>query len=585
MARPDAKTYIDLYNDAKQLRVPREADWRLAAAYCNPKQYNAWNSTGPSTNIGSMAAARRIAYDSTAMRALPKFQAVCERILTPHNMRYQALSVSDRNLASNIHVRTFFDTLNDKLFAKRYEAKALFIQSSAEMYGSIGTYGTGPVYLGNRKPSPTNKRGGFLYRSCALRDVYILIDDDGSVSHVFRRFWLNCRQFKQKFPGAPVPKCFAAQDASGKMQEASFFEFVHVVCERADYDPSSLFVNRHAFTGSYISVTDATYVGDEQGFVSQPYLTPRIGTEAGDPYGYGVASQAIPAMGTASQIKKTVIKQGQKAVDPVLLTHDDGIMNGSVDLRPGAQNPGAVDKQGRLLVHALPTGDFKVSDQLLTDERDDINDAFLVKLFQMLMQEGEKTAEEVLQFIADRAMMVAPLMGRVQSEFLSPATEREIDLLVESGEMPPYPPELVEAKGGYDIIYTSPMAKGMYADEVQGFMRAVNFAEQLAQGTGDPSYMDNFNFDTAIPEMAEMQATPARWMATPAQKASKGDARSKMQQQQQLLQNAGNISAAAKNVQAMQGAQGAQIPPPMQGGVPAAQPPMMPALPGMPNGQ
>lgn len=576
MANLTAADYIKLYTDAKSQRSRHEPDWRLASAHCLPRQYSAWQTEGPTAYVnGSMAAARRVAYDTTAMRALPKFMAVLERICTPHNMRWQRLAVTDRSLARNPHVRNYFDILNDQLFAYRYESKANFIQASSEVYSGLGVYGNAPIYYGQRSnKSNYKKKNGFLYKACGLRDVFILVDDEGCVSHTFRRMFFNYRQFKMRWPEGPVPKCFAAQE-KGTPSETTFYEFVHIVCLRQDYDDKALGVQRHPYMGVYISVADNQFVGEEQGFRSNPYLFPRIFTEADNPYGSGVAAQALPAMGTASQIKKTVIKQGQKAVDPVILTHDDGVMNGQVDLRPGAQNPGGLNRSGQELVKVLPTGDFKVSDMLLKDERDDINDAFFVKLFQIFTDLPEMTAEQSMQRLSEVSTIVAPVMGRIQSEFTGPGTERELDMLAEMGVMPPMPPELVEAKGDYQIVYTSPMAMGMYMEEVSGFIASVNDSIRLVEATQDPSYLDHYNFDAAIPEMAEFRAVPARWMNDANVKAKMGANRAQQQQQQQLIQNAANLSKAAQTAQQMQGPASAQMPAP-GGQVPQQLPPLTP---------
>jgi len=134
----------------------------------------------------------------------------------------------------------------------------------------------------------------------------------------------------------------------------------------------------------------------------------------------------------------------------------------------------------------------------------------------------------------------------LQSEFLAPCTEREIDLLFEMGVLPQMPPELIEAKGEFEIEYTSPMAKGIHAEESSGFMRTVEMALGVAQATGDPSHLDVFNFDVAIPEIADNQGTPARWLFDAKQIAAKRDDRAEQQQQSELIANAGGLATAAK---------------------------------------
>ena len=57
--------------------------------------------------------------------------------------------------------------------------------------------------------------------------------------------------------------------------------------------------------------------------------------------------QAMPAAGSVNQMKRTLLRQGQKAVDPPLLASDDGILSGRVGLTPGYVNFGAVNAQGQ----------------------------------------------------------------------------------------------------------------------------------------------------------------------------------------------------------------------------------------------
>ena len=56
-------------------------------------------------------------------------------------------------------------------------------------------------------------------------------------------------------------------------------------------------------------------------------------------------------------------------------------------------------------------------------------------------------------------------------------------------------------------------------------MRSVEMTGQIATATGDQSYFDVYDFDTAIPEMSISQHTPAHWLADEKKKAAKAAAR------------------------------------------------------------
>jgi hypothetical protein len=447
-------------------------------------------------------------------------------------------------------VREFFDTLTNLLFKYRYNPHSRFKISTSEMYGSLGVYGNGPVFIGERKPKTSYRVPGIKYVSFPLRDTFVLTDDDGNVSHLFRRFFLNARMFKTKFPNEKMPPQIEQASKLGDKSENKYFEFVHYVAPRdeAVFDPQALDNRRFPYAAVYVCVEEKCIVGEESGYRSMPYKMPRTSTISGDPYGYSPAVQALASMGTASAIKKTIIKQGQRAVDPALLAADDMVMNGAVDLRPGAVNPGGVSRDGRALVQPVPMGDFRIGDALLQDERRDIEDSFFVTLFQILTETPEMTATEVMERVAEKAALLAPTMGRLQSEFGGPAIERELDVLDEIGvlDQVEVPPELVEAKGEYEIIYTSPMAQSMYAEEVSGFMRATEYAMGVAGATGDPSALDHFNFDAALPEISSYMAVPARWLNEAENIAEARQQRQQQQQQAQAMQNAAGLASAAK---------------------------------------
>ena len=553
MARMKAMDVLRRYTDARSARSRHENDWRLASAYCLPRHYNSWRTDGPAYYGGSPSdALKRVAYDSTGIRSLPKYVAVLEQIATPHKMRYQILSASNKDLMRIRRVRDYFQEVTNLLFRMRYAPAAQFMQASSEVYASLGAYGTGPCYLGRRQPNALSRTPSFFYRANPLRDIFVLVNDQGEIDTVFRRFYLNARQFSQKFPNDPMPQCMSMK--GGQMHtDNDYHEFIHVVHPRDDHDPGSLGVERHPMVGSYLCVKDATYIGEEEGYRSMPYLIPRTFTEAGDPYGFSPAQFALPALGTASAVKKTMLKQGQKAADPVILAHDDGVMNGPVDQRPGAVNYGGVDKNGKKLITTLDTGNFNVSEKILQDERSDIEDSFFVFIFKLLEENREMTATEVVERAAKETALLSPTMGRLQTDWVAKFTDRELDLADEMGEMPKMPPELLEAKGEYENIYTSPMAKNIYAEETSGFMRATEMALNIVNATQDQSHLDHFNFDVAIPEISDNMAVPARWMNDKEDKEQIAAQRAEATQQQQLVENAGPIAGALKAAQGVEG--------------------------------
>lgn len=550
MTVSEAKKIIMRYEQAKAIRSPLEADWRMASAYTRPSQYSAWAGKGPSHLVGQQGASRRVAFDSTGPRSLPKYQAILERMVSPYGTRWHTLTPSNEHLRKQRRVKMYFDELTSLLFRMRYHPRANFRSATSEMYAQIGTYGNGPVFVGKRRLSPAAKDPGFLYKSISMRDYFVERDDEGNMRASFRRMWLNVHDVAAKFRGTEMPPRVAAEASKPSPDANKFFEFVHFVEVREEgHDPNALGNERHPYRGEFICVDDAVRVGDEHGYADNPYLMPRATPDSDGPYGYSPAVSVLSSLGGASAMKKTNLKQGQQAVQPTLLAHDDGVANGTVDLRPGAINYGAVNQDGRPMVHTLPAGNYQIGKDLLQDERRDIEDAFFVTLFQILTETPEMTATEVMERVAEKTALLAPTMGSMQSEWAGPMIGREIGLLAEMGKLPEMPPELVEAEGEYDVVYTSPMAKGMYAEEVSGLMRSVEMATQVATVKGEPSALDHFDFDAAIPEVADYMAVPTRWMKDEAAVKQERDNRSAQAQEAQLMNNAGPLAQAAKTAE------------------------------------
>jgi hypothetical protein len=167
---------------------------------------------------------------------------------------------------------------------------------------------------------------------------------------------------------------------------------------------------------------------------------------------------------------------------------------------------------------------------------------FLVSLFKVLSEHPNMTATQVIELVNEKGILVAPTLGRQETEYLGPMIDRELDVLASQlgtdGRplLPPMPPVLREARGEYQVVYTSPLALSQQAAKAAGFIRSVETAKEVVNITQDPSYLDWADFDTAMPAIARIQATPEDWMADDKMIAVKRKARAKQQAQQAQIQ-------------------------------------------------
>ena len=472
-------------------------------------------------------------YDSTATLALARFGSILDSLLTPRNQTWHTLKATDGLLNKKRDVRLWFDEVTKVLFHQRYQTTANFASQNQMVYKSLGAFGSGAMFIDGLS---TGK--GLRYRNVGLGEIYFVENHQGIVDKCFRYFELTARQAIQKW-GQKIPDEIRSVGAANPEQ---IFHFVHLVEPREEgFDPGRK-DHKGMKYASYYVVREGSKLLEEGGYHVFPYAISRYDQYPGEVYGRSPAMDLLPAIKTLNEEKKTMLKQGHRVVDPVLLAHDDGVVD-SFSLKPGAINAGGVTADGRPLVHALPTGNLAVGKELMDDERTLINDGFLVSLFQILTESPQMTATEVLERAKEKGILLAPTIGRQQSEYLGPSIEREIDVLSQQGQIPPMPMALKEAMGEFQIVYDSPLTRSQKAEEASGLQRTLETALNAANVMQDPSMLFYFNFDTIIPAIAEIQGVPFHWMNSPEVVQAKKQQQAQQNQMRQQVEAAPGAAA------------------------------------------
>jgi hypothetical protein len=526
-------TAQDILEELGQLTGDRgnwESHWneiaqRVLPAYVNTFQTNSFRSPGEKRT--------EYIFDSTASVALKRFGAILDSLLTPRNTTWHRLLPSDPYLAKDRSVKLWFEEATRILFRHRYAPMANFASQNQQNYLSLGAFGTGCVFVDQLRNEP-----GLRYRAVGLGEIYFKENHQGLVDTAYRRFELTARQAQQQW-GDALPKSIA--ECQNKNQK---FWFVHCTKPREDYDRDRLDAKGMPIASYYVAEEGQVLLAEE-GFTSFPYAISRYEQAPGEVYGRSPAMDVLPAIKTLNEEKKTLLKQGHRAVDPVLLLHDDGVLS-DFSLKPGALNYGGVDSNGRRLVDTLPVGNIAVGKEMMDDERAIINDAFLVTLFQILVETPQMTATEVMERTREKGILLAPTIGRQQSEYLGPLIEREVDLLVRQGLLPPPPPVLLEAQGEYRVEYDSPLSRAQRAEEVAGIMRTIETTLGVVNVTQNPEPLDHFNWDAIVPEIAEIQAVPQRWMRAMDQVQAIRQGRQQQAEQQQAINALPGVAAVTK---------------------------------------
>ena len=522
----------DIIREHEQMVSDRgvwEEHWREIAERVLPRQdwFQASNKTPGEKRTEKV-------FDATAGLALERFAAAMESMLTPRTMRWHKLKVRNPAISDNKAIQAYLDEVTNILFQVRYNPKANFASQVHENYMSLGAFGTGAIFIDDVIGT------GIRYRSIHLSEVYFCENYAGIIDKVHRKFEMTARQAAQRWGVERLPEKVRA--ALEKQPETKF-EFIHCVKPNDDMMPGRRDYRGMPYVSYYIS-TDGKSIISEGGFRTMPYAVSRYVTAPKEIYGRSPAMTVLPEIKMINEMSKTVIRAAHKIVDPPLLLQEDGVLQ-AFNARPGALNFGGVNERGEQMVQPLQTGArVDIGMEMMEQRRKVINDAFLITLFQILVESPNMTATEAMLRAQEKGALLAPTMGRQQSEMLGPMIERELDILATAGVLPPMPDELAEMGGDVEIEYVSPLNRAQRAEEGVAILRTLESVTPLAQI--DPSVMMIFNPEMIARELSEINGVPAKVLRSREEIEQMKMEQAQMAEAQQLLQAAPVVANSAK---------------------------------------
>jgi hypothetical protein len=466
-------------------------------------------------------------------------------------MKWHKLTSRDPALQDNIEVQAYLDEVTNILFQVRYSPKANFASQAHENYMSLGAFGTGALFIDDIVGT------GIRYKSIHLSEIYFAENYAGVVDKVNRKFELTARQAAQRFGyEALTDKMRTCLEKSPEQT----FEFIHCVKPNEEMKRGRRDYRGMPFSSYYLAL-EGRQMMSENGYQSFPYAVSRYVTAPKEIYGRSPAMTVLPDIKMINEMSKTVIRAAHKIVDPPLLLQEDGVLQ-AFNTRPGALNYGGVDDQGRQVVQPLQTGArVDIGMEMMEQRRKVINDAFLITLFQILVDAPNMTATEAMLRAQEKGALLAPTMGRQQSEMLGPMIERELDILARAGVLPPMPEAMIEQGGEIEIEYVSPLNRAQRAEEGVAILRTLESIIPLAQY--DPSVLMVFDPEMIARELSEINGVPAKILRSREQIEQMKMQQAEQAQAEQLLQAAPVVANSAKTMAetaALAGQQPAALP-------------------------
>lgn len=479
--------------------------------------------------------------ESTAPLALTRYASAVEGFLVPRGERWSKLRTTDTSLNNSARVKLWFDSANDMLFNVRYDPRAGF---QSQMHGTltgVGAFGTAGLFVDGQVKTGNggNVSAGTQYTGIPLVNLYVSTGANGMVDTVHREWRHTARNCVSDF-GEDCPdeiRTMAEKDPDTE------YTIVHIVMPNPDYRPGALGPRGQVYASFYLWL-DKSHVIRRRGYNTLRYAIARGPSGPGEHYGRSAAMTVLAEIKTINEMRRSILRAQHMNLNPPTLIHSE--MGANFRIRPGDVNAGMVSPDGKPLAIPFQMGErFQPAENEMERIRHVINDAFLLTLFQILIERPQQTATETLQRAKEQAVLVAPLIGRLQSDFLGGMIESEMDIMAEYGALPEIPPELIEARGEYQITYTSDIVRALEVGELQAYRAWLSDVGPMAEI--NPEMLELVDHEGILREAAEKRGIPQKHIRTTDQLAALRQQKQAAQAQQQVIPAAQELAAMEKS--------------------------------------
>jgi hypothetical protein len=471
-------------------------------------------------------------YDGTAVDCLDQLAAGLHSFLCNPVDRWFSLGLADERSEADDETLAWLEFASDRLYDVYSNEDTCFNQSIHECFLDLGSFGTGIVGQGW---SP--ELGNIFFRSHSSASCWLRENYRGQVDTVHRELKMSIRQVIQRFGAeALTPTMIQFMDKDLNRE----FTVIHRVAPRKDRTPGKADRKNKAYESIWVCVEDKQIIA-EGGFDLLPYHVSRWTKMAEEVYGRSPAAKCLPDIRMLNQMEKAMIKAANKLVDPVLIVENDGVLlplkthaGGIIFKEPGAEAP-----------TPLQTGiNLPINLEMSNQKREHIKSCFHADWIRLEKENIEMTATEVMDRREEKLRLIAPILGRQQSELLGPIIMRTYQLLAEHGLIPKATQQVLAS--GLKISYISPAARAQTGVKAQTMIRYAQELMPMAQIA--PGIMDAIDWDKYANELAIVRGVTRTVLRSRADLATLRDQQSKTQQAQQAAQIAEPATAAVKNL-------------------------------------
>lgn len=524
-----AREVLDKFEYLKSERMTWENEWREITRFVIPRRSLFDDTKGRGDRTGQDI------YDGTAISALNLLANGLMGYLMGPMIRWFKLGFRIQKMTELPGARRWLEDVENILYADF--ARSTLYEEGLEFFKDGGSVSTATMYI-----EEDQDEGVPFFSTRHPKEIYLDADRRGRIDTVFRRYWMTARQIVQEFD---INRVSDAVRLSAERSPSDKYEIIHAVFPRKDRDVTKINSQNKRYASLYLEVGTGEILR-ESGYDELPYIVWRWGTNSDEVYGRGPGHDALVKIKRANVIQRDMIKYSNLTVSPMWNVPES--MRGKEAILPNGLN--YYSNPQNVLSPVPLGGNYNIGLDQQQDVREIIENDFLVDFFLMLQRAPERmTATEVMERQAEKAAVLGPLIGRIESDVLDKVISLGFRQASNAGRIPPLPPALQRIQGAQlKIDYIGPLAQANRKFHVQqGIMNAVNNYVPLLE-VGPPDMRGLVKWNDLGRRLLQEGGMPAdiirdekefrEWQEMMAQAQAQAQ---QQQQQQEMMANADKL--------------------------------------------
>ena len=520
-----AKLLKDNLSRLMEKRASWENHWQEVADYMLPRKAEITKQRARGDKRHTLI------FDATAIHSLELLAASLHGMLTSSANRWFSLRFRETSLNDSDEAKEWLEDATQRMYD--VIAKSNFQQEIFECYHDLIAFGTSCLMIEEDQEDVLN------FSARHIKEIYIQENKKGFVDTLYRRFKMPAQAAADKFGIDKVSREIVNLVKKNPFEDV---DLVHVIKPRLSFDPKKQDKANMPFQSIYFEYGTG-HIISSGGFKENPYVIPRYLKASTEQYGRSPGMNALPDVKVLNKMVENSLKAAAKMIDPPLLVPDDGML-APIRMSPGSINffrSGSRDRIEPLNINANTAETLSLENQ----RRDAIVKMFHVD--QLVISENRNmTATEVLQRQEEKMRILGPVLGRLQSELLSPLIIRVFNIMLRN-KLFLMSPDILQSQE-LNIEYVSPIALAQKSSELQGIMRGLELFGSLAQTMPVMDYIDE---NGLVKQIIDILGLPAKIIRSDVEVQEIREERAQEQQQQQLQQQQLAETQMAKNAAPM----------------------------------